>query len=288
VDLVIGESIVSTTGNPCALPAPPTTCGAGTTFDPNTHMCVPNPNCPAGTTFDPNANVCVQNPPNCPAGTTFDPHANACVANPPNCPAGTSFDPNANACVPNASSCPAGSTFDPNRHVCVTGPAPCPAGSQYVQQYNVCVVTVTKVTTNETQAPSGNGHIGSANGPLAHCGHLETVLFQRNRRSSLTQNYKHHDRVVIRGRLISCGSHRLPIVGARIDVVHIINGRSHLVKTGVKTRSNGRFTLIEPRNIRTREIVFNYRGDLNRAAIVSTRTLHYTLVNSKGKVLRSK
>jgi hypothetical protein len=155
-----------------------------------------------------------------------------------------------------------------------------------VQQYNVCVVVVTKTTTE--QAGSGNGHIGTASGPLAHCGHLESVLFQNDRKTSLSQHYKHHDRVVIRGRLISCGSSPQSIIGARIDVVHVINGVRHLTKTGVKTRAHGRFTLILPRNIRTRLVEFDYRGDLNKAAIISKRTLHYTLLNSKNKVLRSK
>jgi hypothetical protein len=268
LDLVIGESSVSTSGDVCALPPPPISCAPGTVLDPGTNTCVPNPTCPAGTTFDPTAHACVTNPPVCPAGTTFNPTANACVANPPNCPAGTQFDPGANACVPNASSCPAGSTFDPAKHTCVEA------------------ITKTITQTQTTQAGSGNGNIGSANGPLAHCGHLQTVLFTNNKKASLSQRYKGHDRVVIRGRLISCGSRPQSIIGAKIDVVHVINGVRHATKTGVKTRAHGRFTLILPRNIRTRSIEFNYRGDLNKSRIISRKTLHYTLRNSKGKTLR--
>jgi hypothetical protein len=151
---------------------------------------------------------------------------------------------------------------------------------------HVEVITKTVTQTTTTQAGSGNGNIGSPNGPLAHCGHLLGVAFSNNKKTSLTQRYKGHDRVVIRGRLISCGASPQPIYGAKIDVVHVINGVRHVIKTGVKTRGLGRFTLIVPRNIRTRTIEFNYRGDLNKAAIVSSVSLHYTLRNSKGKTLK--
>jgi hypothetical protein len=284
VDLVLGESKVSTTGNPCAAGPTPPTCGSGTVFDPTTNSCIPDPHCPGGTTYDPTAHACVANPPNCPSGTTFDPQANACVANPPNCPSGTTYDPNARACVVNGSDCPSGSTFDPTLHVCVTGPQPCPSGSVFVSQYGVCVVVVTQTTTNS--AGSGNGNIGTANGPLAHCGHLKSVAFTHNRKTSLSQRYRRHDRVVIRGTLVSCGSNPRGIVGAKLDVVHIIKGVRHLAKTGVKTRAHGRFTLILPRNIRSRSIEFDYRGDLNKSKVVSHTTLRYTLRNSRGKVLR--
>jgi hypothetical protein len=268
LNLVVGESSISTSGDVCALPAPPITCAPGTVLDPTTHTCVPNPNCPAGSQYDPTAHACVPNPPQCPAGTTFNPQAHACVTNPPNCPAGTAYDPAARACVPNGSSCPSGSTFDPSRHTCVE------------------VITKTVTNTNTNTSGNGNGNIGTANGPLAHCGHLTGVAFVNNKKVSLTQRYRGHDRVVVRGRLISCGSSPLPIIGAKLDVVHIINGVRHLVKTGVKTRARGRFTLILPRNIRTRSIEFDYRGDLNKANVVSRATLRYTLRNTKGRVLR--
>jgi hypothetical protein len=112
------------------------------------------------------------------------------------------------------------------------------------------------------------------------------VAFTRNRKTALIQRYHGHDRVVIRGRLLSCGSSTVPIIGAKLDVVHIVGGVRHLTKTGVKTRAHGRFTLILPKNIRTRSIEFDYRGDLNKAKVVSHKTLRYTLRNSHGKVLR--
>jgi hypothetical protein len=265
VDLVLGESQVSTSQNPCAAGPTPPTCGNGTVFDPTTNSCIPNPSCPSGTTYDPTAHACVANPPNCPSGTTFDPHANACVANPPNCPSGT--------------------TPDPTHHVCVTGQQqPCPSGSVFVSAYGACVVVVTQTTTQG--GGNGNGNIGTANGPLAHCGHLKKVAFANNRKRSLSQRYRGHDRVVIRGTLVSCGSNPRGIVGAKLDVIHVIRGVRHVVKTGVKTRAHGRFTLILPRNIRTRSIEFDYRGDLNKSKVVSRTTLHYTLRNSRGKVLR--
>jgi hypothetical protein len=163
----------------------------------------------------------------------------------------------------------------------------CPTGSTYDASRNVCIINGTNTVT---QGPftNGNGHLGTANGPLATCGHLKDVVFTRSRKTTLSQRYRGHDRVVIRGRVMGCGSHsKQGVVGAQLDVVHIIRGVRHFSKTGVKTRAHGRFTLIEPRNIRSRSIEFAYRGNLAKSKVSSRVTLRYTLRSSKtGKLLQ--
>jgi hypothetical protein len=134
---------------------------------------------------------------------------------------------------------------------------------------------------------NGNGHLGTANGPLATCGRLQGVVFTTTRKASMAQRYRSHDRVVIRGRVVSCGKHPRSIVGAQLDVVHVIKGVRHVLKTGVKTRAHGRFTLIEPRNIRTRGIEFSYRGNLSKSKVSSRVRLRYTLRSTRtGRLLQ--
>lgn len=95
------------------------------------------------------------------------------------------------------------------------------------------------------------------------------------------------DRVLVRGRLISCSGK--PIVGARLTQVHRVGGGvGRLLKTGVKTRSLGRFTYIEPLNLTTRRIVFLYRGNLASRKVTSRKVLRLTVRNRHGKVLRGR
>jgi len=119
-----------------------------------------------------------------------------------------------------------------------------------------------------------NGNIGSSSGPAATCGRL-TMYFNRNRKHALTSVFG--TRLVTRGRIVSCGSHPTSIVGAKIDVVHIINGKRHLVKTGLKSRSGGKLTLILPLNLTSRNIEFAYRGRLDSTKVTSKVTLALTV-----------
>ena len=173
-----------------------------------------------------------------------------------------------------------------------TGPnGPCPAGSTYDATRNACIIIDSngKVIVVAGPFQNGNGHLGTANGPLVTCAKLskQRVFFARGRKQSLTQFYGGHDRVVIRGVLVSCGSHPKPVVGAQLDVIHVIRGKRQQLKTGVKSRLHGKFTLIEPRNIRTRTIEFRYRPVLTSSKVGSRITLHYTLKSNKtGRVLR--
>src|SRR5204863_406279 len=63
----------------------------------------------------------------------------------------------------------------------------------------------------------------------------------------------------VRGRLLTKGGRA--VGGARLDVYHEVGGRlRRLGKTGLKTRPDGRLTLILPLNLDTRRIVLAYRA----------------------------
>jgi hypothetical protein len=118
-----------------------------------------------------------------------------------------------------------------------------------------------------------NGNIGSSTGPKATCGHL-TMFFVANHTKSLTDVYG--NRQVTRGKIVSCGSHPEGIVGARIDVIHIVGGK-HLVKTGLRSRGGGALTLILPLNLTSRTIEYDYRGKLSSLHVTSQQLLHLTV-----------
>jgi hypothetical protein len=92
-------------------------------------------------------------------------------------------------------------------------------------------------------------------------------------------------RVVTRGVLRSRDGRG--IAGARIDVYHILKGKSRpLLKTGLKSRSRGELTLILPSNIDTRKILFGYRA-LRPGPITSRQLLSLT-VRRHGRVYHRK
>lgn len=272
--VVLGEAKVDRHGAVCAAAPPPPTCPAGTVPQPNSDpltcvLTVTAP-CPAGSTADPNnggACVIVQTvgPPPCPAGTTPDPNSGgACIrpATPPACPAGTVREPASQACillVPRP--CPPQSTADPRTGVCVARP-------------------VTVVGSGE------NGRIGSSSGPRATCGRI-SMRFVRGRRNvgrSMTSRFG--TRTVTRGRLVTCGANPRSIVGARIDVVHILPDGRRLRKTGLRSRAGGKLTLILPIDLRSRRIEYAYRPDLRSSRVTSRVRLRLTVRNRSGRVLR--
>jgi hypothetical protein len=91
-------------------------------------------------------------------------------------------------------------------------------------------------------------------------------------------------RSVVRGRIVNCKGKA--IVRARIDVVHVLNGKRRLVKTGLRSRAGGNLTLILPSNVKMRDLRFEYRGNLLSTKVTSRSTLHITVRNHKGKVVR--
>ena len=272
--VVLGEAKVDRHGDVCAPEPPPPTCPTGTTPQPGSDplVCVlpVTAPCPAGSTPDPNnggACVIVQvvGPPPCPAGTTADPNSGgACIrpAAQPACPAGTVREPSSQACILLVQRpCPQGATPDPRTGVCVVQP-------------------VTVVGSGE------NGRIGSSSGARATCGRI-SMRFVRGRRNvgrSMTSRFG--TRTVTRGRLVTCGAKPRSIVGARVDVVHILPDGRRLRKTGLRSRAGGKLTLILPIDLRTRRIEYGYRPDLRSTRVTSRVTLRLTVRNSKGKIMR--
>jgi hypothetical protein len=137
---------------------------------------------------------------------------------------------------------------------------------------------------------NGNGSANSAgsrtlmaNGVRGStCGKL-TMYFAANHKRSLTGRLG--KRQVVRGRIVNCKGHS--IVRARIDVIHVLkNGKRKLVKTGLRSRDQGKLTLILPMNIKTRDLRFEYRGNLLSSKVTSRSTLHIKVRNKKGKLVR--
>jgi hypothetical protein len=136
----------------------------------------------------------------------------------------------------------------------------------------------------------GSGTAGGANSGVllangvrgGTCGRL-SMYFARNHKRSLTNRYG--KRAVVRGRIVNCRGKS--IVRARIDVIHVLkNGKRKLIKTGLRSHEGGKLTLILPMNIKTRDLRFEYRGNLLSSKVTSRSTLHVKVRNKRGKLLR--
>jgi hypothetical protein len=127
---------------------------------------------------------------------------------------------------------------------------------------------------------SGDGTPGSA-GAAGKDARL-TAWFMPNRRRTLTNRYGR--RVVVRGILRTKA--RKAVGGARLDVYHEVGGRlRRLGKTGLKTRPDGRVTLILPLNLDTRRIVLAYRA-FRPGPITSRVTLSLRVRDKDGRLVR--
>ena len=149
----------------------------------------------------------------------------------------------------------------------------------------------------QTPVGGGNGNGGDGSGSAnsagsrtlmangvrgSTCGRL-TMYFSANHKRSLTGRLGR--RQVVRGRIVNCAGHS--IVRARIDVIHVLkNGKRKLVKTGLRSRDAGKLTLILPMNIKTRDLRFEYRGNLLSSKVTSRSTLHIKVRNRKGTLVR--
>ena len=204
----------------------------------------------------------------CPMGSAADPAAGgACVivrqAPPVNCPNGTVRDPATNNCI-------------------LVRERPCPVGSTVDAATRVCVVPIVRTTGSSGE----NGRVGTSEGPRATCGRLamQFVRGKRNLGRSITSRFG--TRTVTRGRLVTCGANPRSIVGARIDVVHVLPNGQRRRKTGLRSRAAGRLTLILPIDLRTRRIEYAYRPDLNTTRVTSRVSLRLTVRNRAGRVVR--
>lgn len=253
--VVLGEVKVDFHGQVCKAAPPPPTCPAG--FDAQDPAARPLV-CLKTVTETQTVTQPVPTP--CGPGTT----ANAegiCVVAPVTCPSGSLHDPATNNCI-------------------VVRERPCPPGSTVDPASGVCVV---RVVQNTGSSSGVNGRIGSSTGQPATCGRIQ-MRFVRGGGRTLTSRFG--TRVVTRGRLVTCGSNPRPIVGARVDVVHILPDGRRLRKTGLRSRGAGRLTLILPMDLRSRRIEYGYRPDLRSKRVTSRATLRLTVRNRNGRVMR--
>jgi hypothetical protein len=109
------------------------------------------------------------------------------------------------------------------------------------------------------------------------------VWFVKSRTTRFTSRYG--NRVVTRGRLLD--SSGKPVRGARIDVFHRLRSTGHkrLLKTGLKTRADGRITLILPLNVDTRGIEYDFRA-VRPGKITSRQILRLTVKRHGRKFIR--
>jgi hypothetical protein len=100
------------------------------------------------------------------------------------------------------------------------------------------------------------------------------MYFAKTRVQRFTSTYG--QRVVTRGILRDRAGK--PIRGARVDVFHVLrNGKRRLLKTGLKSRADGRLTLILPLNLDTRRIEYDYRA-LRPGPVTSRQILRLTVL----------
>lgn len=127
-----------------------------------------------------------------------------------------------------------------------------------------------------------------------NCAHIK-MHFEANHKTALTTILGSR-RQVTRGLLKSCSQDRVvngrtvhvpagrPVIGAKIDVIHIFGGKRHPQKTGMKSRGHGRMTLILPINLTTRTLEYDYRGDLTKKTVTSRARLRLTVRTKSGKL----
>jgi hypothetical protein len=112
---------------------------------------------------------------------------------------------------------------------------------------------------------------GTTNGDNASDSARLAARWDRTARATLTAPYGR--RSVIRGRLTDASG--TGIRNARIELLATIDGRSGTPhdKGGARTRGDGRFTLVLPRNASSRTLLLRYRSHVNDTVSVAQRTL---------------
>lgn len=150
--------------------------------------------------------------------------------------------------------------------------------------YGPVVLPKANGTVPGAKGGSGGGGdgVGGASKPATGTDAKLSAYFVKNHRTAFTNRYG--QRVVIRGVLRTKA--RKAVSGARLDVYHLVGGKLRkLSKTGLKTRSDGRLTLILPLNLDTRRIVLAYRA-FRPGPVTSQITLKLTVRDRHGKLVR--
>jgi hypothetical protein len=197
-----------------------------------------------------------------------------------------------------------------------TAPVPCPATAQRSVDFDVLKlpleehaieVDVEDAAGNATTVygpvvlPQRNGDVAGAGPPttagagagpggVTGAGTTAPSAKDARLRAWFVANHAHRytsrygRRVVVRGVLRTKAGKA--VGGARLDVYHEVGGKlRRLGKTGLKTRADGRLTLILPLNLDTRRIVIAYRA-FRPGPITSRATLRLTVRDKDGRVLR--
>jgi hypothetical protein len=129
---------------------------------------------------------------------------------------------------------------------------------------------------------SGTGVGGQGTQPATGLDARLQAWFVPNHAKSYSSRYGR--RVVIRGLLRTKA--KKAVGSARLDVYHQVGTKlRQLTKTGLKTRHDGRLTLILPLNLDTRRIVLVYRA-FRPGKITSRQTLKLTVRDSQGRTVR--
>jgi hypothetical protein len=112
---------------------------------------------------------------------------------------------------------------------------------------------------------------GATNGENASDDARISVRWTRTKRATLTSPYGRRN--LIRGRLTTAAG--AGIRNAKVELVTAIDGRKALPldKGGARTRRDGRFTLILPRNVSSRTLVLRYRSHVNDTVSIAEATL---------------
>lgn len=193
-------------------------------------------------------------------------------------------------------------------------PAPCPASATRAVDFDVLKlplaehaveIDVEDAAGNSTAVygpvvlPKANGTVGGGSGkpgsgggtgvggagatPASGKDARIAAWFVSNHKKATTSLYGR--RVVVRGQL---KTKRGKAVGsARLDVYHEVGGKlRRLGKTGLKTRPDGRLTLILPLNLDTRRIVLAYRA-FRPGPITSRITLKLTVRDRAGRLVKT-
>jgi hypothetical protein len=148
--------------------------------------------------------------------------------------------------------------------------------------------TPTTTGSGTTGGGTGTGVNGQSTTPATGKNAKLDAWFVGNRRRAFTSRFGH--RVVVRGILrtrATKGVKAKPVGGARLDVYHEVGGKlRRLGKTGLKTRPDGRLTLILPLNLDTRRIVLAYRA-FRPGPITSQLGLKLTVRDRAGKLVKT-
>jgi hypothetical protein len=190
-------------------------------------------------------------------------------------------------------------------------PAPCPASATRGVDFDVLKlplaehaveIDVEDAGGNSTAVygpvvlPKANGTVAGGNGttgggpgvggagstPATGKNAKLKAWFDKTHKTTYANRYGR--RVVVRGQLRTKAGKA--VGSARLDVYHEVGGKLRkLSKTGLKTRPDGRLTLILPLNLDTRRIVLAYRA-FRPGKITSQITLKLTVHDRTGKLVQ--